>query len=301
MISLKQVQYALAVARTLSFRKAAAECAISQSAMSTALAEMEKQLGYQVFERDNKKVLVTPIGQQMLDKARDVRLLLEDIHKLAEQERAPLSARLSIGMIPTVGPYLLPILLPALAEDYPDLELEVEEAQSLDLLDQLRAGDLDTAILALPFDHEGLLSFGFWKENFYWVTHVDDPLATRASIGGSELDPGSLMLLKEGHCLKDHAVAACRLRNQATHGLQATSLATLVQMVAGRMGSTLVPEMALEQLVTPIPELVAIPLDEPGPHRELAFLVRPNYPGLHNIELLREQLVMALKATPGRA
>ncbi len=299
MISLRQIRYALTVEKTLHFKRAAEQCAISQSALSTSLSEMEKQLGFQVFERDNKKVLVTPVGRQMLDKAREIKLLVDDIHRLADQHNAPLGARLAVGMIPTVGPFLLPALLPALAADYPDLALDVEEAQSDELLAQLRAGDLDTAILALPYEHEGLLAFSFWKENFYWVTHAGDADAGRKVIAPGELDPARLMLLKEGHCLKQHALAACRLEAQTTHGLQATSLPTLVQMVAGRMGSTLVPEMALSQLVDGHPDLAAIPLGEPGPHRELALLVRPNYPALHNIELLRVKLTQALQRVSG--
>lgn len=300
MISLKQIRYALAVEKTLHFKKAAGECAISQSALSTALAEMERQLGYQVFERDNKKVLVTPIGRQMLDMARRIQVQVEDLHKLAEKVRAPLSDRLRIGMIPTVGPFLLPTLLPALAADYPALKLEVVEAQSAALVEQVREGEIDTAVLALPYAHDGLLAFEFWAENFHFVTHVDDADGRRRSIRSEELDPARLMLLSEGHCLKDHALAACRLGDGAAHGLEATSLLTLVQMVAGRMGSTLVPQMALAQLVSPNPALAAIPLSEPGPHRQLAFLVRPNYPGLHNIELLRALLAEAL-TTAGAA
>ncbi|MDZ7684211.1 MAG: LysR substrate-binding domain-containing protein [Gammaproteobacteria bacterium] len=126
------------------------------------------------------------------------------------------------------------------------------------------------------------------------MTHVDDACASLPFIGSSELQPGRLMLLKEGHCLKDHALAACKLKDAATHSLQATSLQTLVQMTAGKLGSTLVPELALEQLVANNPKLVSIPLSEPGPHRELAFLVRANYPGVHNIELLIELLDDAL-------
>ena len=186
------------------------------------------------------------------------------------------------------------------AEQQADLQLEVEEAQSHELLDLLRNGNLDTAILALPYEHEGLLAFNFWQEDFYWVTHVDDDFADKPVIRSQELEPTRLMLLKEGHCLKDHALAACRFEAAATHGLQATSLPTLVQMAAGRMGSTLVPEIALGQLVAPNPDLVAIPLSEPGPHRELAFLLRPNYPGLHNIELLRDRLTRALTTALGK-
>lgn len=296
MISLRQIHYALTVEKTLHFKRAADRCSISQSALSTALSEMEKQLGYPVFERNNKKVLVTPLGRQMLDKAREIKLLVDDVHRLADQQRTPLGARLAVGMIPTVGPFLLPALLPALTADYPALVLDVEEAQSDELLAQLRAGDLDTAILALPYAHEGLLAFSFWKENFYWVTHARDDYAAKTVIAPEDLDPSRLMLLKEGHCLKQHALAACRLDGETTHGLQATSLPTLVQMVAGKLGSTLVPEMARAQLVDGNPDLVAIPLGEPGPHRELALLVRPNYPALHNIELLRDALTRALQA-----
>lgn len=294
MISLKQIQYALAVEQTLQFKKAADLCSVSQSALSTALSEMEKQLGFQVFERDNKKVLVTPIGRQMLEKARHIKLQVDDLHKLVEQVREPLSSNLSIGMIPTVGPYLLPILLPAVERGYPSLKLNVVEAQSHDLVERLRKGDLDAAILALPYDHEGLLDFPFWQENFYWVAHRDDEHAGQKTIQAKELEPTRLMLLSEGHCLKDHALAACKLKDTASHGLEATSLLTLVQMAAGKMGSTLVPEMALDQLVRPNKDLISIPLSEPGPHRELAFLVRPNYPGLGNIELLIKLLRKAL-------
>jgi len=295
MISLKQIHYALAVEQTLHFKKAAEHCAVSQSALSTALAEMEKQLGFQVFERDNKKVLVTPIGRQMLAMARQIKLQVDDLHRLVDQVNEPLSATLSLGMIPTVGPYLLPRLLPALAREYPSLQLNVVEEQSQDLVSLLRNGDLDTAILALPYDHQGLLALNFWAENFFLVTHVDDSLAQKPVVHASELQPSRLMLLKEGHCLKDHALAACRLTAETTHSLQATSLLTLVQMAAGRLGTTLVPEMALEQLVHTNPRLACIPLSEPGPHRELAFLVRPNYPGVDDIQLLIALLKRALE------
>lgn len=297
MISLKQIRYALAVERSLHFKKAAEACSISQSALSTALSEMEKQLGFQIFERDNKKVLVTPLGRQVLEKARAISLQMEDLQKLGEMQKQPLSTPLSIGIIPTIGPYLLPVVLPAIRARYPDLKLTISEAQSHELVDQVRRGEIDTAILALPYACEGLLSFVFWQENFYWITHIDDELAGKQSISALELDTGSLMLLQEGHCLKDHALAACKLPSAAPHSLSATSLSTLVQLVAGGMGSTLVPEMALPQLVNSNPALARVALDEPGPHRQIAFIVRPNYPMLGNIELLIELLREQLEET----
>lgn len=299
MISLKQIHYALAVSRTLHFKKAAEACSISQSALSTALSEMEKQLGFQIFERDNKKVLVTPLGRQVLEKARAISQQVDDLQKLGELQKQPLSTPLSVGIIPTIGPYLLPLILPAIRSRYPNLKLTIAEAQSSELVEQVRRGELDTAILALPYDCEGLLSFSFWEENFYWVTQSASEHADRQRISATELDAGNLMLLQEGHCLKDHALAACKLPRVDPHSLSATSLSTLVQLVAGGMGSTLVPEMALPQLVDANPALVSVPLDEPGPHRRIAFIVRPNYPMLGNIELLMDLIREQLESAPG--
>lgn len=288
MISLKQIHYALAVERTLHFKRAAQECNISQSALSTALSEMEKQLGFQVFERDNRKVLVTPAGKQVLVRARSIALQMDDLQKLADVQGEPLSTSLTLGMIPTIGPYLLPRVLPALQELYPKLQLEIMEDESAAVIDLLRRGELDAAVIALPYECNGLLTFSFRQEELYWVTRSDDPMAGLESISAEDLQQTRLMLLKDGHCLTDHALAACKLEHLSSQAFSATSLATLIQLVAAGLGSTLVPEIALEQLVNANEKLSAVALNEAGPHRELAFAVRPNYPGLHNIEVLIE-------------
>jgi LysR family hydrogen peroxide-inducible transcriptional activator len=297
MITLRQIRYALALEQTLHFGKAAELCAISQSALSTALAEMERQLGFPIFERDNKKVLVTPLGRDVLDKARRIKLEVEDLERLAEAYRTPLSTPLAIGIIPTIAPYLLPRILPALQAEYPNLELKLSEAQSLRIVEQVRAGELDAGILALPFDVEGLLAFPFWRENFWWVTQADDPLARARKIRADEIDSSRLMLLEDGHCLREHALAVCRLTDVGTkrQSLSATSLPTLVQLVAGRLGSTLVPEMAVPALVDANPALARIALAEPGPHREIAIIVRPTYPGMRSIEVLKSLFARELK------
>ena len=295
MISLKQLIYALAVEKTRHFKKAADMCAVSQSALSTAITELEKQLDIQIFERDNKKVLVTPIGEQFLDKAQQIKLAVDDLYLLANAEKAPLSYPMTIGVIPTIAPYLLPKVLPGLRKAFRDFQLSIVEEQSHVLVDMVRKGEIDAAILALPYEHEGLLAFEFWQEDFFWVTHKDNEHSAQQEITSDELREARLMLLKDGHCLKDHALAACKMQNTETdHTLDSTSLHTLIQMVAGRMGSTLVPAMALDQLVTGSKELRAVHLNEKGPHRRIAFVVRPNYTGVSNIELLmklfREQL-----------
>jgi len=296
MITLKQVTYILAVEKTLHFKKAAEICSISQSALSTAISEMEKQLGFQVFERDNKKVLITPIGARCLQKAHSIKIQMDDLYQLGQALKAPLSYPMSIGIIPTIGPYLLPRVLPGVRHQYPDFQLRIIEEQSHVLVNKVRSGELDTAILALPFDIEGLLAFEFWEEDFYWITHCDDELAQQTEITSAELKQSHLMLLKDGHCLKEHALAACRLPSSETDtSLASTSLNMLVQMVAGRMGTTLIPAMALDQLLSGNSELKAAHLNEPGPHRKIAFISRPNYPGVKNIELLMKLFRQKLK------
>ena len=286
MISLKQIHYALAVDRHLHFRKAAEECNISQSALSTSLLELEKQLGFQIFERDNRKVLVTPLGKQVLERARAIELQVEDLRRLADAQRDPLSTQMSLGVIPTIGPYLLPRVLPSLQAEYPKLRLEIVEDQSAELVSLLRRGGLDAAIIALPYPTDGLLTFPFFSEELKWVVHRELLAKEVTTANDQVIADSNLMLLKDGHCLKDHALSACSLEDRSVHSFSATSLATLLQLVAGKMGSTLIPDIALPQLVGDAQQLSVVPLDDPGPHRELAIAIRPNYPGMKNIESL---------------
>lgn len=296
MISFKQLSYALAVEKTLHFKKAAEMCHVSQSALSTAITEMEKQLGLQVFERDNKKVLVTPVGQEVLERARNIMLQIEDLGHLADSQKAPLSFPISVGVIPTIAPYLLPKIFPTLNKMHPEAQINVVEEQSHVLVELVRSGEIDTAILALPYPCDGLLTLGFWEEDFYWVTVKGDERATQKEITSEEINLGSLMLLKEGHCLKDHIVEACKFSatQTANHGFGATSLTTLIQMVQGNLGTTLIPAMAKDQLIGMNKKLAAVHLDEPGPHRRIAFLVRPNYTRLSSVEALIDVCKKAL-------
>lgn len=295
MISLKQLHYALAVEKNLHFKKASDDCSVSQSALSTAVNELEKQLGFQIFERDNKKVLVTPLGKQFLTKAQEIMLQVDDLYQLVNEKKAPLSHEMSIGVIPTIGPYLLPKVLPGVREQYPNFPLKIVEEQSHVLVEMVRSGAIDAAILALPYNIENLLSFEFWQEDFYWIAHKSQVPKNKKVITSDELYQAKLMLLKEGHCLKDHALAACKLKDADTQQAFSTaSLHTLTQMVAGRLGTTLVPQMALDQLVSGSSELAAVRLSEPGPHRKIAFVVRPNYAGLHNVEVLMALFKKAL-------
>jgi LysR family hydrogen peroxide-inducible transcriptional activator len=289
MISTKQLLYALAVEKTLHFKRAADSCHISQSALSTALSSLENQLGFQIFERDNKKVLVTPQGREVLVRAQRIVQEINELEDIAQAQHAPLNYPLSLGVIPTIAPFLLPKLMPQLSKHYPQAQLNIIEDQSHVLVDLVQRGEIDTAILAMPFPCNGLLTLEFWQEDFYWIALKGEKFTDQSEITSDELTSSQLMLLKEGHCLKDHVLAACRLPEQtANHGFGATSLNTLVQMVLGKIGTTLIPEMALRSLVTQNNDLTAIHLNEPGPHRKLAFIMRPNYTRMTSIEALIE-------------
>ena len=289
MISFKQIKYALAVEQTLHFKKASDACAISQSALSTALNELEKHLGFKIFERDNKKVLVTHLGNQFLTKAKKIKLDMDDLAQMSKTNKSPLSYPMKIGFIPTICPYLLPKLLPLLEREYPQFELRFIEEQSHTLIDMVRNGDIDTAIIALPYACDGLLTFEFWQEDFYWVTHSDDPKSQLQKISSDEIEANKLMLLRDGHCMKEHTLSACKLSSDRNRiNFNSISLNTLIQMVASKIGTTIVPEMALTQLKAQNMPYRAVHIDEPGPHRKIAFVTRPNFVDLASIEALKK-------------
>jgi LysR family hydrogen peroxide-inducible transcriptional activator len=289
MISLKQLHYALAVEKTLHFKKAADACNVSQSALSTAIIELEKQLGTSIFERNNKQVLITSYGQLILNKARTVKLEIDELLQISQLNNQPFTHPMTLGVIPTIGPYLLPKVLPEVRQQYPNFKLKIIEEQSQVLVDMLRRGDIDAAVLALPFPIEGLMSFDFWQEDFYWVSHKDECPSQLKEITSAELEIDKLMLLKDGHCLKDHALAACSMKSDKQQSdFDSASLHTLIQMVAGKLGTTLVPQMALDQLIYNESEIRAIHLNEPGPHRTIALIIRPNYVRTTELTMLRD-------------
>ena len=286
MLTLKQIDYALAVGKNLHFKKAADECYVSPSTLSNAITELETQLGVKIFERNNKKVIVTSLGHEILSKAKKIKLEVKNIHELAQHNVDGLSSSLSIGIIPTISPYFLPLVLPKIQKEFSNLQLKIEEGQSQVLTNRVKEGDLDMAILALPYDVQDLMSFKFWEEDFFWVSHSQNKNAGKSEIRASELEHSELMLLEDGHCLKDHILDACNIDSSSQYSLKASSLNTLIQLVKGKMGTTLVPEMALKELVGNKKDLSISHLDEPGPHREIALIIRPNYAGMESVKIL---------------
>ena len=240
-------------------------------------------------------MLVTSNGQLILDKAKKVKLALDELLQISQTDKPPLSSPMTIGVIPTISPYLLPKILPEVRKQYPGFKLKILEEQSHTLVDMVRNGDIDAAVLALPFPIDGLMSFDFWQEDFYWVSHKDDSPSQMQEITSEELEIEKLMLLKDGHCLKDHALATCNFQRQKQDlDFDSASLHTLIQMVAGKLGTTLVPEMALDQLIYNESELRAIHLNEPGPHRTIALVIRPNYVRTHELTLLKDIFIAQL-------
>ena len=293
MISIKQLNYALAVAKRLHFKKAADDCYVSPSTLSNAITELENQIGFQIFERTNKKVIVTKLGADLLKKAETVKFQIEDIKKLGEKQKAPLSSSLSIGVIPTIGPYLLPLVLPRLKKYYPNLNLKILEGKSSSLIEKVNEGYLDMAILALPYSLGGLLSFKFWEENFYYVSHKNNHY--KKGLKAKDINFSELMLLDDGHCLKNHVLAACQINDNQQFSMEASSLVTLIQLVANNMGSTLVPHMSIKHLINNNSMIKKTILNEPGPHRELAIVVRQTYTDLENVMLLKDIFKKELK------
>jgi len=261
--------------------------------LSNAISEMESQLGVQVFERTNKKVIVTNIGKVFLKKAKDIKSSIDEINQLSESQNKPLTMPINLGIIPTIGPYFIPLVLPALQKKFPDLKLKIIEAQSSALIEKVNNGEIDMAILAMPYKVEGLLSFKFWEENFYYITNNIN--FNKAKIKAKDIDISNLMLLDDGHCLKSHVLAACKIETNKQYSMEASSLTTLTQLAAGGMGSTLVPHIAIDQLVNSNSLINKALLDEPGPHRELAIIIRPSYSSMESVELLSEVFTSSLQ------
>ena len=287
MITLRQLEFALAVAKHKHFKRAAEECSISQSALSLGIAELEKQLDTQIFERNNKQVLITPIGEQLLQRAQTIFSEIQDLITMAHSHQTPLAYPMTIGIIPTIAPYLLPKVLPALTDKYPTFEMAVVEKQTERLLDLVRYGHIDTAIIALPYVVEGLHVFEFWAEDFFAVFPKGSDLARLDHITSSQLSKTNLLLLGEGHCLTDQVLSICSMsKEQIKSGFSDASLNTIIQMALAGMGTTLVPKIAIDQIAGD--NVMVVPLAEKGPHRKLAFVTRLNYARVNDVKILSE-------------
>lgn len=296
MPSVKQLKYFEAVARFGHFGKAAEHCAVTQPALSMQIQELERELNLRLVERRPKGATLTDAGREVAQRASRILADLRDLGEFARGRAAPLSGPLDFGVIPTIAPYMLPPLLPLLRERYPSLDLRVRETQTQQLVGELLDGSLELLMLALPIDHPDIETKALLEDRFLLATPRDRRI-TKAS--PELLNEGGLLLLEEGHCLRDQALAYCRLRQVGvidTFG--ATSLSTLAQMVANGMGMTLLPEISLG-LETARASVRLLRFEEPEPRRVLGLAWRSTSPRKEDFAELGRLIVDALKTNSG--
>jgi LysR family transcriptional regulator, hydrogen peroxide-inducible genes activator len=274
-LSLRALGYLVALAEAGHFGRAAERCCVSQPTLSAQLKKMEDQLGVQLVER-GQQVRLTEIGERVVERARRVLDEAREIEELARSFQDPLAGELRVGLIPTVAPYLLPHITGSLRERFPRMKLLLLEHQTHRLVELLKSGEIDVGILALPIPAERLVTRVLYTETFQVALPPGHRLARRRRLKLDDLDGETLLLLEDGHCLRDQALAACRLaRVRETPDFRATSLETLRQMVAAGVGITLLPSLAVAEPGLRAPAMTMHRFQDPEPSRDIAAAWRP--------------------------
>lgn len=264
--SLRQLRFLVALADELHFGRAAEKCFVTQSTLSTGLKELELLLGAPLAERTKRSVMLTPLGAEIAERARGVLTEVGEMVELARHERGTLRGPLRLGSIPTVGPFLFPRLLPRLREEYPELRLYLREELTESLIEGLRAGRLDVILIALPFDIGDLEWESLFMDNYQLASAPDHPIVGHGPIHGADLDEETLLLLERGHCLQRHALAAFpESHARQDESFAATSLATLIAMVAEGIGITLLPQLVIDAGAARGAEIALTPLEGAWP------------------------------------
>lgn len=277
-VSIRQLQYVVAVADTLGFHRAAAQLHVSQPTLSAQIQQLETVLGVTIFERDRRRVLVTPAGEEIVARARRVLVEVGDLLAAVSRRRDPFEGTLRIGVIPTVAPYLLPEVTPAIASKYPKLRLALREEKTPDVVAELREGKLDAGLLALEADLGTDLDHAVVLEDpFVVALPLGHPLARHKRVDMEELEREHVLLLDDGHCFRTQALALCSKAGVKEADLRATSLGTLVQMVSSGAGATLLPQLAVP-VENRRAQLEIRPLSPPTPRRTIALVWRSESP-----------------------
>lgn len=273
--TLKQLKYFIALSETLNFTQAAERCFVGQSTLSTGLKELEDTLGVQLVERDRQKVSLTPVGFEVLERARSILSSGEDLLDYIQESAGVTKGYVRLGVIPTIAPFVLPKLLPLLRKTYPELKVLLREDLTQHLLHKVRNYELDFALIALPFDTNGLLVKEIYDDEFWLIGPVNHPALKNPDVRMTHKMTDQILLLEEGHCLRDHTLMACKKTEiDQEHGAEATSLLTLVQMVESEIGLALLPEMAIKAGILKHTNLIARPLLPPSPRRKIALIAR---------------------------
>ena len=288
--TIKQLQYLVALHRFGHFGKAADACFVSQSTLSAGLRELETLLGVTLVERTRRVVRFTTLGDKIAEKAVAVLRETEELAEMARAQGRPLHGELRMGVIPTIAPFLLPTMLPRLRSHWPELKLYLREETSAAACEALHRGQLDCVLLALPFSCGDVDSTPLFDDPLF-VAFPPGEAPKSPSIAASEIDEDRLLLLEDGHCLKDHALSACnRPELRANAAMMGTSLHTLVQMVDNGLGLTFVPGMAIEAGILAGTDIDARPLRSDHPYRQIALIWRRSSPREGEFQLLATTL-----------
>ncbi len=293
--TIKQLQYLVALYEHGHFGRAADASFVSQSTLSAGIRELESLLGVTLVERSRRVVRFTALGEQVVAKANKLLREAEELSDLVQAAGKPLSGQLRMSVIPTIAPFMIPRLLPRLRKERPDLELMLREETSADAMESLQHGRADCVLLALPFDTGEADWVHIADDRLFVAFPKDDPRDPPAAIPPEMIEPaiqgGRLLLLEDGHCLRDHALAACnRSELRASASMIGTSLHTLVQMVDHNLGLTMLPEMAIDAGILTGTEVVARPVESESAKREIVLVWRKNSPREADFQLLADEL-----------
>jgi LysR family hydrogen peroxide-inducible transcriptional activator len=294
-MTLTELRYIVAVARERHFGRAAEACFVSQPTLSVAIKKLEEELDVKIFERGGSEVSVTPLGEEIVRQAQTVLDQAGAIKEIAKRGKDPLDGALRFGLIYTIGPYLLPELVKHTIERHPQMPLMLQENFTVKLLEMLRTGELDCAIMAEPFPDTGLATAPLYDEPFVVALPAQHPLAGRERISAEELKRETMLLLGTGHCFRDHVLEVCpefaRFSSDAEgirRSFEGSSLETIKHMVASGMGVTVVPRLSVPR--EPTPHLTFVPFSEPVPSRRVVLAWRRSFTRYEAIAALRNAI-----------
>jgi len=278
-MNFRALQYFVKLAELKHFSKAANACFVSQPTLSTQIAKLEDELGVSLIERAPRNVMLTPIGEDIAHRARHVLRDIEHIKDAARRSKDPQTGNIKLGIFPTLAPYLLPHVIPAICQKYPELRLQLAEEKTEDILNMLDQGRLDAGLLALPVEKIGMDMEIIFEEPFVMAMPASHRLTEMQFISMKDLEGEELLLLEEGHCLRQHALAVCALAGAHERvDFHATSMETLRQMVAANTGVTLMPMLSVKPPIASTDNIVLRPFAAPAPSRTIALVWRSSSP-----------------------
>ena len=293
----KDLCYLVAIREHQHFGKAAEACHVTQPTISAQIRKLEEQLDVLLVERTRRRVRLTAAGEALAEQSERILQEHRQLDQLAARYRDPLGGRMQMGMIPTVAPYLLPIIHPLLVRHYPNLAVRIHEFKTHEILRQIISGTLDAAILALPINHKGIVEAELYREPFLFSVGGFHPKSTQSSVSLNDLEDERFLLLEDGHCLRDQALAICRNhRGLENTDFSAASLETLRQMVAANIGVTLMPALA----VRPLDEVRYIPFSDDIPERAIGLCWRESSPRQELLEHMAQALAFDELPNPNR-